>query len=179
MDLGSVKVDLHGKEMFYKDLTLSDESVLQLLIEYRYKYDTYLHNETNYVFSEAGDVAHVNQELIALYASIDQLIKQCKFSNEQLKIIKRFEHGYTMQEMADSLGLGTASNARRRFKSIIKKMVSTNEWNWRKTVYYHTIGLKNKQCSKCREVLPATNEFFTGKNDSSDGYHPYCRECKK
>jgi len=179
MDLGSVKVDLHGKERFYQDLTLSDIDVLQLLIEYRYKYDKYVGHETNNMFTEAGDVVDVNVEVIATYASLDQLIKQCKFNKEQMKILEMIEQGYVMKEIADELKLRSENNIRSRLDRILRNIAKANEWNWRKSTYIHKLELKSKQCGKCKEHLPATDEFYTGKNDASDGFHPYCRKCKK
>lgn len=178
MDLGSVKVDLHGKEMFYKDLTLSDIDALQLLIEYRYKYDKYSGHETNNAFNEAGEITDMNTEIIVTYASLDQLIKQCQFSKDQLKILTMIEQGYVMKEIADELGLRHENNIRQRLDKIVRDIAKMNERNWRKSVYVHKMELKTKQCSKCKENLPATDEFFSPSNQNWDGYFSYCRECR-
>ena len=178
MDLGSVKRDLKSKEMFYKDLTLSDIDVLQLLIEYRYKYDKYAGFETDNMFENAGQVADLNQEIIATYATIDCLIKQCRFSNEQLKILKMIEQGYVMKEIAEELGLSNENNIRQRLNKVLRDIAKMNERNWRKTVYVNKLDLKTKQCSKCKEQLPATDEFFSPSNQNSDGYFSYCRNCR-
>ena len=175
--MGSTKIDLHSKERFYQDLTLSDIDVLQLLIEYRYKYDKYVGHESNNMFTEAGEVVDVNVEVIATYASLDQLIKQCEFSKEQMKILEMIEQGYVMKEIAIELGLRDESNIRQRLNKIVRDVAKMNERNWRKSVYIHELDLKTKRCSKCKEHLPATDEFYYGKDDNEDGYHKSCKMC--
>lgn len=176
--MGSVKVDLHSKEMFYKDLTFSDVDVVQLLIEYRHKYDKYSGHEMNFMYYEAGEVADVNQEAIATYASLDVLIKQCGFSKEQHKILTMIEHGYVMKEIADELGLKHEDNIRQRLNKIVRDVVKMNERNWRKSIYTHKLELKSKACSKCKEALPATDEFFRGHTITKDGFQSSCRKCE-
>jgi len=177
--MGSVKVDLHGKEMFYKDLTLSDIDVVQLLIEFRYKYDKYAGFETNNFFQEAGEVADVNQEAIATYAALDVLIEECKFTKEQMKILKMIEQGYIMKEIADELGLISEDNIRQRLNKIIRDITKANERNWRKIIYVNKLDLKTKGCSKCKEMLPATNEFFSDDLRNKEGLHSMCKSCRK
>lgn len=177
--MGSVKVDLHSKEMFYKDLTLSDIDVVQLLIEYRYKYDKYSGFNTNNFYLEAGEIADLNQEVVATYASLDVLIAGRNFNKEQMKILEMIEHGYVMKEIAEALGLSHEDNIRQRLNKMIRDIANANERNWRKTTYVHMLDLKTKRCNKCKEDLPATNEFFSDKSDSSDGLHPYCKKCRK
>jgi hypothetical protein len=175
--LGSTKIDLHSKERFYQDLTLSDIDVLQLLIEYRYKYDKYVGHETNNAFTEAGQVVDVNVEVIATYASLDQLIKQCEFSKEQMKILEMIEQGYVMKEIADELKLRSENNIRDRLNKIMRDVAKMNERNWRKSVYIHKLDLKTKRCSKCKEHLPATDEFY--KYDSTNNsYKSACKKCR-
>jgi hypothetical protein len=53
-----------------------------------------------------------------------------------------------------------------------------NIWLWRKCVYVDKLGLKTKKCSKCEDVLPGTDEFFSPRTDEkSDGFYSYCRKC--
>lgn len=176
--MGSVKVDLNSKGLFYKDMTLSDINVVRLLIEFRYKYDNYLYSEQNNAFDVAGEVQGVNTELLLTYVALDEIIKQCNFSDDQLKIIKMYEHGYEKHEIAKAIGLESNDNIRKRINTICKDIVKQNLWNWRKVSYKNTLELESKQCSKCREELPATDEFFTINSDSSDGYYSLCKKCK-
>lgn len=177
--MGSVKVDLHGKELLYKDMSLSDIDVIQLLIEYRYKYDKYAGYETDNMFDSAGLVSDLNQEIIATYATIDCLIKQCNFSNDQLKIIKMMEQGYDLKEIATELGVEHGKGIRKRFNKILRDIVHMNLQNWRRVNYIEKLELKTKVCRKCKESLPATTEFFRDHHGVKDGFQSRCRNCEK
>jgi len=176
--MGSVKVDLHSKEMFYKDLTLSDIDVVQLLVEYRYKYDKYSGFNTNNFYLEAGEIADLNQEVVATYASLDILIAECNFNKEQMKILEMIEQGYTMKEIADSLGLIDETSIRQRLNKIIRDIANANERNWRKTTYVHMLDLKTKNCIRCKKDLPATNEFYSDDLRNKSGLHSICKTCR-
>ena len=177
--VGSVKVDLHSKELLYKNMFLSDIEVVQLLIEYRYKYDGNFQITPNNMFSEAGEITQVNHEAIVTYASLDNLIESCNFNIEQLRIIEMIEQGNELKDIAVELGYKHSKNVRKRLNKILKDIVEMNDRDWRKVVYVEKLDLKTKRCRKCKEELPATEEFFTDKNDSFDGLHPYCKKCRK
>lgn len=177
--MGSVKIDLYGKGLFYKSLNLSDVNVIRLLIEFRYKYDTYLYSETDNHYNVAGEVQGINEEMLLMYVALDETIKQCKFDEEQLKIIKMYEHGYIYKEIANELGLDDTENIRKRLNTICKEIAKQNLWNWRKVAYVEALELKTKCCSKCKEKLPATDEFFRADSRNSTGLQSQCRTCEK
>lgn len=177
--MGSVKVDLIGKGLFYKDLTLSDINVVRLLIEFRYKYDNYLYSVSDNAFDVAGEVQGINTEMLLTYVALDEAISKCDFNAEQLKIIELYEHGYTHQEISEILGKGTKENVRKRINTICKDIMKQNLWDWRKLTYKNTLDLKMKKCNKCKEDLPATDEFFGQDGRNNDGCKSYCRNCEK
>lgn len=39
--------------------------------------------------------------------------------------------------------------------------------------------MNNKTCGRCKNELPATSSFFTRNRSKSDGFHGWCRECRK
>lgn len=164
--------------MFFRNLTLGDTSVIQLLIEYRYKYDDNLFLGGDNGILDVNDNDGVNQEVIATFATLDKLISKCKFNDRQLKMIEMIGEGYTYREIEDEIGIDN-QNVNKALKSIFKSILKENLRFWRKSTYINKLGLKTKQCTKCEEFLPATSEFFADKNDSKDLLHPYCRKCKK
>ncbi|WP_144509946.1 hypothetical protein [Bacillus sp. FJAT-22090] len=177
--MSGMKLDLNSKDLFYRDLTISDVNVVRLLIEFRYKYDNYLYSVSNNAFDVAGEVQGVNTEMLLTYAALDETIKECNLSEEQMKIIELYEHGLTHQEIAIELGMGSKENIKKRINTICKEVVKQNLWNWRKVNYKNTLDLKMKKCSKCKDELPATDEFYYSKNDSEDGFHSQCKSCFK
>ena len=176
--LGSVKIDIDSKGLFYKNLTISDVNVVRLLIEFRYKYDNYLYNQADNTFDVAGEAQGINTEMLLTYAALDQTIKRCEFSEVQLEIIKLYEHGYTYKEIAEHLGLKSNENIRKRLNTICKEIVKQNLWQWRMMIYEHTLNLKLKECSKCKTKLPVTDEFFGQDARNKDGCKSCCRKCE-
>ena len=168
---------ISNRDLMFQPFTLNDENVIELLIEFRYKYDDNLFLGGNNVLDVTG-VKAINQEVVATYASLERLIKQCNFSEQQLTLLKMVEQGYTHREIADVVKI-EQNNIARTLKTIYKTIAKENERQWRKSIYVNTLGLKTKQCNKCKENLPATHEFFAEKKDSKDLLHPYCRKCKK
>jgi DNA-binding CsgD family transcriptional regulator len=177
MDLGSVKVDLYSSDLRYKIYTLADVEVVELLLRYRYKYDPYLYLQPNNNFTQAGDIEPLNSEAIVLFQDLDRLINNSGLSNEQLKIIKLVQDGYTLEQMIVILGVSNKGIISRKLKVIYKKIINKNLWDWRKVIYTTVLDLKTKQCSKCKENLPATEEFFYVKDDTEDGFHKQCKTC--
>lgn len=176
--MGSVKIDLYGKELLYKNMFLSDIEVVQLLIEYRYKYDGNFKITPNNMFYEAGEITPVNHEAIVTYASLDNLIQKCNFNKEQLRIIEMIEQGNELKEIADELGYLHSKNIRKRLNTILKAIVQMNDRDWRKVVYVEKLELITKQCSKCKDHLPATTEFFRDDTRNKDGFQSRCKECE-
>lgn len=64
-----------NKDIQYQPFVLSDIGVVELLIEYRYKYDENLFLENGSMFYVTG-VKALNEELVATYLSLDETIKK-------------------------------------------------------------------------------------------------------
>lgn len=166
-----------NRDYLFQPFVLNDIGVVELLIEFRYKYDDNLFLNNGSALEVTGTKA-INQEVVATYISLDTLIKQCGFNEKQMKMLKMIEQGYTHREIADVVKV-EFQNVKKALKSIYKAIVKENDWQWRKVEYTTKLGLRSKTCVKCREELPATNEFYTDKFDAKDKLHPYCKKCKK
>jgi hypothetical protein len=176
--IGSVKINIHSGEEFYNDLTFSDVHVVKLLIQYRDKYDEYYRLSHKNHYNYAGTVKRLNRELINTYVCLDDLIEKCKFNNEQSTIIAMIQVGYTYQEIADYLKKQSGESIKNRLNKICRDIVKMNYWLWRKCVYVDKLELKTKICSKCKEELPATDEFFSPDERNLDGFHSFCKNCR-
>lgn len=160
----------------FQPFTLNDIGVIELLIEYRFKYDDNLFLGGNSALDVTG-VKAVNQEVVATYASLERLIMKCGFSEQQLLLIKMVEQGYTHREIGEVVGIDN-KNVKKALKTVYKAIVKENERQWRRVVYTNTLGLKTKQCNKCMEHLPATNEFFSDNKSAKDGLLSICKKCR-
>lgn len=128
--MGAVAVDLHKKEREFKHLTLSDTNVVKYLILYRSKVDIFYNSNINIDVYQAGDLVEFNQELIALYASLDSLIEGCKFKEKQSKLLELIFEGNTMSDII-SMDIGYKRSATYDLLDrMVAKIVSINEKNW-------------------------------------------------
>ena len=169
--------NVSSKDLEYKVYTLGDVGVIELLISYRYKYDDNLFLDDGIAMAVTG-AARLNEEVIHTYASLDWYIEKCNFSREQLEMIRLIGEGYSHEEIAYELKLLTSTIAG-RLRTIYKRILKENEWQWRKSVYMSKLELKSKQCSKCKGELPATVEFYRDDNRNKDGFQSRCRDCEK
>lgn len=166
-----------NKDISYQPFVINDIAVVELLIEFRYKYDENLFLEDGSMFYVTG-VKPVNQELVATYLSLDETIKGCGFTDQQLQLIKLVEQGYTHREIASIIKVEN-QNVNKMLKTVYKAIVKENERQWRKVHYTHTLGLKTKQCNECKEDLPATDEFFQSRSKIvGDGFYNICKLCE-
>lgn len=168
---------LNSKDIEYKSYVLSDMKVIELLISFRYKYDSYLFTGLTGSSLEVSGVLPLSEEMIITFASLDSYIEKCNFNEQQMKIIKLVEQGYNNQEIASMIGVNQ-STIKGRLKTIYRRISKENEWQWRKSVYTNTLGLKSKRCSKCEEELPATPEFYRDDSRKKDGFQSRCRLCE-
>lgn len=167
---------ISNRDYMFQPFVLNDIGVVELLIEFRYKYDDNLFLGGGSALDVTG-VKAINQEIVATYVSLEMLIKQCSFSEQQLLLIKMVEQGYTHREIGQAVGIDN-QNVKKALKTIYKAIVKENERQWRKVAYTSTLGLKTKKCSKCEENLPATNEFYSDNKSSKDGLHSICKKCR-
>lgn len=174
--MGRVKIDLYKRELPFKNLTLSDINVVKWLILYRDKIDQYFLNKTDRFYDQAGNVKALNQELIALYASLDDLIKRCNFNKKQLRMIRYLECGYGFNELPM---FSDASMARKSFNTICKRIVRENNRLWKIYVHKNKLNSELKKCSKCKEKLPKNGDFFGKNSKTKDGLQSVCKKCDR
>jgi DNA-binding NarL/FixJ family response regulator len=126
-------VDVHKKERDFQQLTLSDENVVKYLITYRSKVDVSYGAVSNIDINQAGDMFEFNQELIALYASLDKLTKSSKLTDKQVEILEYFYKGYTASDIAKSRGTAR-KYIYETLNVIVGKIVTQNNIEWKKYI---------------------------------------------
>lgn len=172
---------MNSGNKLYESFTLGDINIIELLISYRYKYDDLFYSDT-LIADKSSPMAitgatSMNEEVMLTYIALDDMINKCNFNEQQKKIIEMISEGYNYEEIAHELELlSTTING--RLKTIYKKIYKENERMWRKCIYNSKLRLKNKRCSKCKEELPATVEFFSENNMSKDGFYSICKTCR-
>ena len=169
--------NITNRDIMFQPFVLNDIGVVELLIEFRYKYDDNLFLGGGSALDVTG-ASSLNQEVVATYLSLDKLIKDCGFSEQQLLLIKMVEQGYTHREIGEATNIDF-QNVKKALKTVYKAIVKENERQWRKVVYTNTLALKTKKCTKCEEELPATDEFFQSRSKIvGDGFYNICKNCE-
>lgn len=127
--MGAVSIDIYRKEREYEHLTLSDENVVKYLILHRSKVDVLYGANNNININQAGDAFEFNQELIVLYASLDELIKKANLKDKELEFLKWIFEGFTIPDIVEvhKYARRTAYNTLDR---IVLKMVECNKQDW-------------------------------------------------
>ena len=86
--------------------------------------------------------------------------------------------GYDEGDIAEELNIKEVT-VDSTINSICKKMVDVNYENWKSNIYWNTKRVTSdyKKCSKCKEMLPMTEEYFGLDTRISDGFKSYCKKC--
>ncbi|WP_249659954.1 hypothetical protein [Lysinibacillus fusiformis] len=162
-----------SKDTRYNLLVLSDITVIKELLTFRGSIDDTSFNQG----ACATNSLKMNTDVISLFADLDELIKK-SLNEEQIKLLSYITKDYSNYTIAKILGIPVKTIGS-RFNTICLKIKQENDRQWRKVTYINKLRLKTKICSKCREFLPATDEFFSLNNSSKDLFHSQCKKCKK
>lgn len=127
-------MDIRRKERDFDNVTLSDTNVVKYLILYRSKVDVSYGASINIDINQAGDTFEFNQQLIALYASLDKVVEQCKFKKKQKELLRLIYEGNTLHDIC-SMNIGYKRSATYDlFDRMVAKIVKINMKNWRDTM---------------------------------------------
>ncbi|MFJ7696834.1 hypothetical protein [Lysinibacillus fusiformis] len=162
-----------SKDTKYNQLVLSDITVIKELLTFRGSIDDTSFNQG----ACATNSLKMNTDVISLFADLDELIKK-SLNEEQIKLLSYITKDYSNYTIAKILGIPVKTIGS-RFNTICLKIKQENDRQWRKVTYINKLRLKTKICSKCREFLPATDEFFSLNSSSKDLFHSQCKKCKK
>lgn len=167
----------------WEKVNLSDPNTIKGLLKFRYRFDALLdYRNCSYdVLASTTDLSDVDDNLICLYADLDNLINKASFNTYQTNILKLYMEGNNEDDIAEILNVGKQS-----INSVIDNMSNIlcelNYQNWKLNYVFWDIKKVNtnyKKCSKCGEFLPATEEYFSPNPSSKDGFYSICRECKQ
>lgn len=128
--MGASKVDLHKRERDYAPLNLSDKSVIKYLLLQRSKVDVLYGASTNINIYQAGDVFEFNQELIALYTSLDVLLSRIELKERDAEFLMLIFEGHEMQDVIEHFNFPRMT-AYRTLNRIIDKVVEENYISWK------------------------------------------------
>lgn len=117
-------------ERDYRNFTLSDRNVVKYLILYRNKLDVTYSGNKNIAIENIASAFEFNQELIALYVSLDTIIDLCDFEEKQIKLLELLYEGNKIYDICN-MNIGyTRSATYELFDRMIDKIVKINDELW-------------------------------------------------
>lgn len=127
-------MDLKKKEREFEHLNLSDTSVVKYIILHRSKIDITYGVGINIDINQAGDIFEFNQELIALYVSLDKLIMQCNFKEKQQRLLELVFDGHTLTDIC-TMDIGYKKSATYDLLDrLIARIVEKNNQEWKNSM---------------------------------------------
>ena len=161
-------------------ITLSDSNTIKGLLRFRYKFDLLLDNSENrYGLESNCDLANFSEDVICIYADLDNLIKQANFNEYQKKVLNMYMYGHSEEDIADLLDVERQS-INRLIDNICRMLCEINYQNWKLNYVFWDVKRVNsnyKKCSKCKEWLPATEEYFSPDLRNNDNLQGICKKC--
>jgi len=176
-DIGAVKVSLQEDEIAWEYTNLcSSADVIQGLLLWGNKFKDMI----TFKAGTGSFLKENNYAIQILYIDLDRLIKKCTFTNKQKVVLSHFYlEGYDMKEIAEVLN-DDERNIKGIINSICNKILKEAQANYKlNNLYWNYVKVPAwKTCTQCKEQFPATEEYFSPKDDAKDGLHPYCKECR-
>lgn len=162
---------LNGSEVVVQGISLMDPNVVSaILCNYsRLKEDSYdqFEGDTWYLMQEFDDVSTQALEAFPIYQRIVEMkIDKLQNSEIQSRLKEEFNTTYSIEYIS--------SLWRNKIPKLIAAAATENFIIWE---YKHR-GYPMKKCTKCGQIKPAHNQFFSKNKTSKDGWYSICKSCR-
>lgn len=162
---------LNGQEVVVKGISLMDANVVSaILCNYsKLKEDSYdqFEGDTWYLIQSFEEICDKALKDFPIYLRIVELKIDKKQNNEIQEILKN-EFGKTYSvEYISSLW-------RNKIPKLIAEEALEDFLRWQ----YKQKGYPMKKCSKCGQLKPAHNQFFSKNKTSKDNLYSICKRCR-
>lgn len=179
--VGIIKTDIFKRERVWFNVNLSTPESVKGLLKHRKQLDLKFgrkFNDVNLNTTEV-DLSHQTDEVTCLYIWIDEILDRMNITKRQKDLLDRFINSSSELEIAMEDGQ-SVQNINRIINTICKNISGEALRDWRKWVYKEKLGMRTKNCSKCKSELPATIEFFRARRNSrGDGFYNQCKKCER
>lgn len=182
--LGSVHEETYaqGKGIHeFDNLNLTDETVLKNLILNRRKLDLYHDLDINGNTSISDDCSIFYENILIMYMDLDDLIKKTRLTKLQRWLVNNLMYGHSFEDIVELNKEKEINiiNLYSIFNKAVYNLKCQAEENWKFGLMWDKVKTKTKwkQCSKCKEFKPATEEFYGLHPDTTDGFQSNCKQC--
>lgn len=149
------------------------------LLKFRWKFDLLYKREPSGIYESNCDLAVHDENIICTYADLDYLLERADMSKKQWEVTSLYMDGYTETEIAEELG-DDVRNVVGIIRSVCNKLCDTNFGIWKNDfIYWSKVKVKTnyKQCTRCEQWLPTTEEYFYREKTTKDGFRLECIKC--
>ncbi len=158
-------------EVVVKGVSLMDPKVVSaVLCNYsKLKEDSYdqFSGDTWYLIQSFEDICDKALKDFPIYMRIVELKIDKKQNSEIQQILEdEFKMTYSVEYIS--------SLWRNKIPNIIAKAAREDFIKWQ----YNLKGLPMKKCSKCGQLKPTNNDFFSKNKSSKDGFYSICKKCR-
>lgn len=176
--MGRVQVDIYKGGREWECITFSDIETIRGLIKFRTRYDLLFERDRFDLMDASTDLSLYEEEIICTYADLDSLISKIKLNKIQNEVLDLYMNGYDECEIAEELSIKEVT-VDSTINSICKKVVDVNYELWKSNIYWNTKRVTSdyKKCSKCKEMLPANEEYFGFHPNTNDNLQSMCKRC--
>jgi len=157
------------------EISFSDKKTIKLLIIYRWKFDSlFVEKKFKLNILNISNI-QLNENIICIYAYLDELIKECSFSKKVNDVLYKIMLGYSFEEIGDKCIISSL------FDKTINRIIKINDIKWKEFIEYSGYikipnNSKYKQCKKCQRWLEINTDNF---NLNENGYYVNtCLFCK-
>lgn len=178
--MARLQIDLHKGSREWEGVTFSDIETVRGLIRLRTRFDLLFERQQYGIMDASTDLSGYEEEILCTYVDLDNLIDRVRLNEIQSKVLGLYMRGYDEIDVSEELNIKEVT-VDSTINTICKKIVEENYEQWKSWIYWSKKRVTSdyKKCSKCEEMLPATDEYFTPAEQRKDGFHPYCKECNK
>lgn len=144
----------------YEELDMMDKKHVTELLR--------LHRET--------EVVDFQNDLDCIIYDLNNLINECEFTETQLKVLKMYSRGMTLEKIADALDIKQHSVINRHINAIINKIIKKYEEHYLDWYKLNVVKGVYKKCSQCEEIKLI--ELFNKEPKGTLGVKSKCKKCQ-
>lgn len=176
--MARLQIDLHKGSREWEKITFSDIEAIRGLIRFRTRFDLLFERHQYDIVDASTDLSGYEEGILCTYVDLDNLINKVRLNEIQNEVLKLYMRGYDEVDIAEELDIKEVT-VDSTINTVCKKIVKENYEQWKSWIYWDKkrVTSNYKKCSKCGEMLPETDDYFSPKIDGKNGFQAFCKEC--
>lgn len=118
----------------------------------------------------------LQNDIVCIQNDLEQLIKDCNFSERDLEILDMYRVGMTLEGIGKKFKI-TKKAVDKYIEKIVNKIINTYNERYEDWYYLEVEKGTYKTCSKCGEVKLANERNFAKDKSKKDGFKYQCKAC--